>query len=236
MKIKQADLRNHLLSRLSVRDFAELAPHLEEVELPSRRQLEIRGRAVERNYFPESGLASVIAQAAKGQLVETGIIGREGFTGIGVERCTQSIVIQIAGHGYAAPAAIVRRLTDESPTFRMAKLRFARAFTVQAAQTALANGCGRLEQRLARWLLMLHDRVDGERLAITHDYIAIMLAVRRPGVSVALKQLEAEGLIENERGVILIRNRAGLRLKCDGLYGATEQEYQRLIGWKPQHG
>lgn len=238
--LQQRDMRNHLLTGIGPADFARLAAYLEAVDLPARRNLEMRARDMEWAYFLERGLASVIAQAVKGQQVETGVIGREGMVGIGLvfgdDRATQSTVIQIAGDGYRVPAALVKDLAAESPTFRAPALKFARAFMVQAAQTALANGCGRLEQRLARWLLMLHDRVDGNRLAITHDYIAIMLSVRRPGVSVALKALEREGLIGHERGVIIIKDRAGLLGKCDGLYGRTEQEYERLIGWKSVHG
>src|SRR5581483_7139380 len=144
---------------------------------PARRQLEARGRPIEWCYFPETGLASIIAQAGRGQQVETGIVGREGFVGLGIahgdDRATQTTVVQIAGDGYRAPAALVQELVEQSRDFHRWMLRFTRAFMVQAAQTALANGSGRLEQRLARWLLMLHDRVDGDALSITHDYIAI---------------------------------------------------------------
>ncbi|MEJ0042196.1 MAG: helix-turn-helix domain-containing protein [Rhizomicrobium sp.] len=124
----------------------------------------------------------------------------------------------------------------ESATLRDHLLLFARAFAIQVAHTALANGAGLLEQRLARWLLTLHDRVEGDTLAITHDYIATMLSVRRPGVSVALKVLEEQGLTRVNRGLIAIVDRQGLLEKSAGFYGPTEEEYRRLLNWTPQRG
>jgi CRP-like cAMP-binding protein len=119
----------------------------------------------------------------------------------------------------------------ESRTLLEKMLLFSRAFLIQVAHTALSNGAGLLEQRLARWILMLHDRIDGQTLAITHDYIAVMLAVRRPGVSVALKVLEEQGLIRVNRGLIAVVDRTGLLEKSGGLYGRTEAEYRRLLAW-----
>lgn len=100
----------------------------------------------------------------------------------------------------------------------------------QTAHTALANGQGKLEQRLARWLLMAHGRIDGDELPLTHEFLALMLSVRRPGVTVALQLLEHRALIAAKRGIITIRHRKGLTELANGLYGIAEAEYRRLIG------
>jgi len=227
--------RNHLLASLHPADRDRLAPELQPVVLAVRNELELRGDDVEWIYFPSSGIASVIAESSGGHRVETGIVGVEGMTGTGVTqgdlRAAQTIVVQIEGEAYRMPARRLRDLLAASATLRERLLLFARAFAIQMAHTALANGAGLLEQRLARWLLMLHDRVDGDTLAITHDYIATMLSVRRPGVSVALKVLEEQGLTRVNRGSIAILDRRGLIEKAAGLYGQTEEEYRRLLNW-----
>jgi CRP-like cAMP-binding protein len=226
---------NHLLGSLSDSDRDRLAAELQPVKLTLHRLLEVRGHDVEWNYFPENGIASVIAESASGHSAETGIIGLEGMTGIGVlfgDRCAaQSIVVQIEGSGHRIAVHRMEALLTESNALRERLLLFARAFMIQTAHSVLASGAGLLEQRLARWLLMLHDRVEGDGLAITHDYIATMLSVRRPGVSVALKVLEDQGLIRVNRGLIVIVDRQGLVMKSSGLYGRAEQEYRRLLQW-----
>ena len=227
--------RNHLLASLAPSDWDRLASELQPVTLAVRKELELRGHEVEWIYFPQSGIASVIAESAESHRVETGVIGFEGMTGTGVvlgdDRAAQTIVMQIAGAGHRIAASRLLALLAESATLRQKLVLFARAFSIQVAHTALANGAGLLEQRLARWLLMLHDRVEGDTLAITHDYIATMLSVRRPGVSVALKVLEEQGLTRTNRGMIAVVDRQGLLEKSAGLYGRTEAEYRRLLNW-----
>jgi len=227
--------RNHLLASLGERDWERLAPELHPVKLAVHKELELRGHEVEWIYFLQSGIASVIAESSGGHQVETGVIGFEGMTGTGATlgdpRAAQTIVMQIGGTGHRIAAAHLRDLLNESAALHNALLLFTRAFAIQVAHTALANGAGLLEQRLARWLLMLHDRVEGDTLAITHDYIATMLSVRRPGVSVALKVLEEQGLTRVNRGLIAIVDRQGLLRKSAGLYGRTEEEYRRLLNW-----
>ncbi len=227
--------RNHVLATLPHEAWDALASELEPATLPAHKQLETRGHDIEWIYFLESGIASVIAESTHGHQVESGIIGRDSMTGLGVAlgdaHCAQVIVIQIPGEGRRVRVDAFRRIMTEIPGLQERALLYARAFMIQAAHTALANGAGVLEQRLARWLLMLHDRVDGETLSITHDYIATMLSVRRPGVSVALKEIEEHGLIRVRRGQIEILDRAGLLDRAGGLYGQTESEYRRLVGW-----
>jgi CRP-like cAMP-binding protein len=101
---------------------------------------------------------------------------------------------------------------------------------IQTSHTALSNGLARLEERLARWLLMCHDRVDGDELRLTHDFVATMLGVRRAGVTVALNRLEGLALVENDRGSITVIDRGGLEKAAGRTYGAPEAEYARLVG------
>jgi len=226
---------NHLLASLAPSDWERLASELQPVTLAVRKELELRGHEVEWIYFPQNGIASVIAESSESHRVETGVIGFEGMTGTGVvlgdDRAAQTIVMQIAGAGQRIAASRLQALLAESISLRQKFVLFARAFSIQVAHTALANGAGLLEQRLARWLLMLHDRVESDTLAITHDYIATMLSVRRPGVSVALKVLEEQGLTRANRGMIAVIDRQGLLEKSAGLYGRTEAEYRRLLNW-----
>jgi CRP-like cAMP-binding protein len=109
-------------------------------------------------------------------------------------------------------------------------LRFAQAFMIQLGQTALANGIYQIEQRLARWLLMCHDRVDGDDLFTTHEFLSLMLGVRRAGVTLALQALEDRGLISTKRGQVTVLDRAKLEGVAGDSYGVPEAEYARLIG------
>ena len=212
---------NWLLSRLSRADARLLQPHLKAVDLPVRRQLEARKKRVEDVYFLETGLASVVANG--GHPIEVGMIGREGMTGLSVVldgdyRTIHETFMQIGGGGQRISAGKLREAIDASTTLHQVFLRFAHAFMIQATQTALANGRSKIEERLARWLLMANERVDGDDLMLTHEFLATMLGVRRSGVTVALQQLERIGLISHKRGKITILDREALVTGCNGTY------------------
>ena len=225
---------NHLLARLPKEDFLALQPHLTRVELPLRKVLERRNKRIEHVYFLEQGFASVVANGSRHGGVEVGIIGREGATGLavimGTDRSPHETYVQLAGWGLRMSAQGLRQAMDERPSLRRALLHYGHAFTVQTAYTALANGRGKIEERLARWLLMAHDRAEGHDLSLTHEFLALMLGVRRPGVTIALNRLEQDGLIRAKRGVISIFERAGLVAAANGTYGAPEMEFKRLFG------
>ena len=224
---------NRILSRLSQEEFGLLRPHLEAVELPVRKQLESRNKPIEAIYFIEHGFASVVANGT-GRSIEVGIIGREGMTGLsvimGTDRSPHETYMQVGGDGQRMSSAKLGRAVQESPALHRHFLRFGHAFVVQTAQTALANGRSKIEERLARWLLMANDRLDGDEVPLTHEFLSVMLGVRRPGVTVALDVLEKEGLIHAKRRAIAIVDRAGLRKISNGAYGAPEAEFKRLFG------
>ena len=117
-----------------------------------------------------------------------------------------------------------------SPSLASILLRYAHVFMIQSGQTALANGRGRLDERLARWLLMWDDRIRPEHLTVTHDFRALLLGVRRPGVTDTMNHLEGRGLIRSSRGKVLLLNREGLKLAANGFYGIPEAEYDRALG------
>jgi len=225
---------NRILLRLSPREIGLLAPHLEAVDLPVRKKLEISNKPIEHVYFIESGLACVVARAPGGRSVEIGMIGREGITGLavimGTDRSPHETFMQLEGAGRRIAAAELRQGIEQGATLHRTLLRFGHAFLVQTAHTSMANRRSTIEERLARWLLMAHDRAGSDDLALTHEFLAQMLGVRRPGVSVALHQLERDGLIRTDRGAISILDREGLVQGSRGAYGAAEAEYRRLFG------
>lgn len=224
---------NRLLRSLTSEDRNVLWPNLLRVSLPLRTQLELPNKTIKNAYFMESGFASVVANS-HGHSIEVGLIGREGVTGLailmGAGRTPNSTYIQLAGAALRIEAEALRAAMEESVALRQALLIYAHAFSVQTSQTALANGCVRVEERLARWLLMAHDRIDDNDVHLTHEFLSVMLGVRRAGVTIALNVLEARKLVRAQRGVIEILDRKGLEKLTNGTYGVVEREFQRLFG------
>jgi CRP-like cAMP-binding protein len=212
---------NRILSRLPRSDFALLEPHLEAVDLPMRKQLETRKRRIDQVYFMETGFASVVAGSGE-RSIEVGIIGREGMTGLSIvlghDRAQHATYIQVAGKGFRISTANLREADERSPTLHRAMLRYANEFLFKTTTTALANGRSKIEERLARWLLMADDRIDDDELPLTHEFLGIMLGTHRPGVTIALQALEARHLIKTRRGSITILNRKALERNSNGTY------------------
>lgn len=229
-----ASTTNRLLSRLTTQDIGLLRPHLKDIDLPLRKRLETPRKIIEQIYFPESGFVSVVADGAADQAVEVGMIGMEGMTGLavllGTDRSPNETFVQNAGKGQRISATELRKAMERSGTLRNQLLLYAHAFLIQATQTARANSRSKLEERLARWLLMAHDRLRTDDLIITHEFLSMMLGVRRPGVTVGLNLLEKAALIRIHRGVISIIDRTGLKRAANGAYGVAEAEFNRLFG------
>jgi len=193
-----AGSQNVLLRRLPPEDHDRLKPHFHDTLLELRTPLEQAGRPIEFVYFPKSGLASVVAKRRPSFDAEVDMIGFEGMTGLalvmGDDLATHDCFVQMASEALMIEASLFKAALEESKTLRTYLLRYVRAFLIQATYTALINARFTIEQRLARWLLMCDDRVVGNRLVITHEYLSVMLGVRRPGVTVALQILEGRGL------------------------------------------
>jgi CRP-like cAMP-binding protein len=226
-ELRASATTNHILTRLSKANFALLAPHLAPVNLPVRKVLEGRNKRIEHVYFVEQGIASVVANGDGNRGIEVGIIGREGMTGLSVvfgrDRARFETFIQVAGSGQRISAANLRAAIGESSDLLPQLLLYADTFLTQASQTALANGRSNIEQRLARWLLMADDRVDGE-LPLTQEFLSIMLGVRRAGVSAAVQELERQGLIVAKRGGISVVDREALEECAGDTYSALERD------------
>lgn len=226
--------RNKLLAIMSPGDQALLAPNLVPFSYKQKDDIEVPGSQVKTVVFPETGLLSVVAQLPEGRDIEVGIIGRDGMSGAGVvqydEHATFATFVQIDGGGLSLDVGSLRAALAQSRSLTVLLNRYARAFTIQIASTALANGRSKLEERLARWLVMCQDRTDSDRIDLTHEFLSIMLGVRRSGVTDALHILEGKGLVRSNRGEIIIRDREGLVVLGDGAYGMAELEYQRIMG------
>lgn len=182
----QARSNNHLLSALSASDFGLLKEGLTLVQLELRKMLEPSNTPIKHVYFPERGIVSVVAEDTRGRQSEVGLIGCEGMTGVhivmGGDRSPHLSYVQAAGQGLRASADDIREAMRASGSLRENFLRFGQAFMTQTAHTAVANGRATIEERLARWILMAQDRVDGNDLMLTHEFLALMLNVRRAGV------------------------------------------------------
>ena len=232
--LPQSSVRNLLLSRLSADDFLLLQPHLEPVVLDRGDVLVQPNEPIAYVTFPEAGVTSVVANTDGGRRIEIGLTGRDGLAGtpvlLGVDRTPHETFMQVAGSGLRIRTEDLRRVLEQSPSIHNLLLRYVQVFTIQTAQTALSNGSHKIEERLARWLLMCHDRLDGNDLPLTHEFIAIMLAVRRAGVTEALNILEEQGIIRAERGNIAVLKRKKLEKAAGDSYGLPEAEYRRLIG------
>lgn len=237
MKIAQNTVGNKLLASLSAKDFALLESGLVPVELPVRRQLEARNRRVEHVYFLERGLASIVISAGANHSIEVAIIGREGMTGLTVllesDRSLPETFVQSPGNAWRLSADDLREAMGQSAGLRGTLLRYAHTLVGQMAFTTLANGRYKLEERLARWLLMAQDRSDDDTVLLTHEFLSVMLGVRRPGVTAAINQFEKRRLIQTRRGVIVIKNRGALEEAANGSYGGPEAEYERVFGNPP---
>jgi CRP-like cAMP-binding protein len=217
---------NRILSRLSRADLNLLEPHLKPVDLPVRKQLEARKKRIDHVYFIESGFASVVANGSKKPSIEVGIIGREGLTGLAVvlgdDRAQHETYMQVGGKGRRISAAHIREAIEKSTALHRALLQYANAFLKQTTSTALANGRSKIEERLARWLLMADDRIDGDEVPLTHEFLSLMLGTQRPGVTIAIEALRGEGLIATRRGAIAILDRKAMEKRSNGTYVPPE--------------
>jgi CRP-like cAMP-binding protein len=230
---QRAGIRNRLLTRLTPPDWTMLAPHLEPVTLRERQVIEVPHKPIAHAYFLEIGVASVVAVDNEDHRIEVGVIGYEGITGVplimGDTRAQHSTYMQISGSGHRIAAERLRAAIGTSESLRALMLKSAQGFMIQTAHSALANGRAKLEERLARWLLMAQDRMTSNAVPLTHEFLAVMLGVRRAGVTVAVRSFEQRGFITTRRGELTVVNRPGLEKVAGSFYGTPEQELERLL-------
>jgi CRP-like cAMP-binding protein len=226
--------KNLLLRALSRDDYALIAADLEPVTLPLKAPLFNPHEVIDRVYFLEDGVASIVSDQDDGRPVEIGIHGREGMSGtpivLGADRSPHASMIQVGD----APAQSIasERLLEAcalSRSLHQLLLRYVHTLGVQTALTAAANATYDLPERCARWLIMCNDRLESDRIELTHEFLSMMLAVRRSGVTVTLHELQETGAIRASRGVITISDRSRLEEIAGDCYGQAEAEYRRLI-------
>jgi CRP-like cAMP-binding protein len=178
------------------------------------REIEFPGHPIENLFFVEEGMASMTTSFADGSQVEVGMFGYESVIGIsalmGTKQSLNRIYTQIAGHGYSSPIEAARREFRLGGAFQALALRYVQAQLVQAAQSAGCNAKHKVEQRLARWLLLCADRANSPTFTMSHEYLSHMLGSTRPTVSLAARLLKEQKLIEYSRGAIRILDVAGL--------------------------
>jgi CRP-like cAMP-binding protein len=189
---------------------------------------------IEHVYFPEDALGSVVADSPDGRRIEVGLFGRDGMSStsilLGSDRTPYGSFAQVAGSALCMGADELRHAIRRSSSLHCLLLRYVEAYNIQVAYTGVSHGSFAIEERLARWLLMSHDRLPGNDLPLVHEFLAIMLGVRRSGVTIALHILEGAGIIKANRGHIIVRNRVKLEEAAKGSYGVPEAAYRRLIG------
>lgn len=225
---------NLLIASLAQHDRELLEQHLATVELKLRQRLETANRKISTVYFIERGLVSVIATGGRRRRQsEIAVVGPEGMTGVcvvlGADRSPYDAFMQTEGRGRAIAADTLRLLFSSRTSLARSLLLYTHIQSLQAGHTALANAHGRIEERLARWLLMAHDRLGGDELPVTHEFLSSMLGVRRAGVTLALHQLEAAGSITTARRCVTILDKDRLQKSANGLYGVPESEFERLF-------
>jgi CRP-like cAMP-binding protein len=218
---------------LQASDLARLEPHLEPVDLPLRQRVATPYQPITHVYFPDSGMVSVVLGLPHEIPIEIGLVGKEGMVNLpvvlGEETSPTDVFVQIAGSGRRIAAAHLRAAMAESTAMRNLFLRCCNAFIMQVASTVLANGRATLPERLARWLLMASDRLDSPVLPLTHEFLSIMLGVRRSGVTLALRDFEKQELVSRKRALITILDREDLVNVANGYYGMAEKELERVF-------
>ena len=231
-QLQQSHIGNRLLTSLTPDDFTLVQPHLEAVVYELRHHLFKADQTISHVVFPEQGIASIVADTEEGRF-EVGLVGSEGLVGVpivlGVDRSPHTCIVQAPIEALRIEADLLQAAMDQSNALRTLLLRFVHTFIVQVSQTAYANAGYSIEERLARWLLMTHDRLEDDDMPLTHEFLGIMLGTRRPGVTLAVQMLEGVGVIRATRGRITVRDRDKLEQIAGQSYGFAEKEYSNVF-------
>jgi len=208
-------------------EFHVIRPRLKYVALPSSLSLHEPHRTYRFAHFPNDGLISLVIVMANGKTVEAGIVGNEGVVGLaavaGLDRSPLREVMQIGGHGFRVSIRDFKRTLESTSHLERILERYTMMLGLHVAQTAACNRLHDIERRLARWLLMAHDRVDSSTLRITHGFLATMLGTDRPSVSLAAGVFQKMSIIKYSRGVVTILNRVALKARSCECYAAIQQ-------------
>jgi CRP-like cAMP-binding protein len=225
--------RNIILSQLPAEEYAAISKSLVPVELPLERRLSEPNQPIEFIYFLNTGLISTDAVTEKGEQVEVGVIGREGFAGLPAlldqPQMSHSVVMQGVGEGVRIRSSVVRAEFAKGGMLQKLVHAFAYLQLVQVTQSVLCNRMHEVDTRLARWLLTSSDRMESDTLHLTQEFLSQMLGVQRSTVTVAAGELQRQGMIGYSRGRIHILNREGLASVACECYRIVNASYDRLI-------
>ena len=215
-------------------DWSKLAPFVSRSDLGHRQLLVAANSPIETIYFLEGGIASVVARNDSGEQTEVGIFGREGFSAapvlLGNAQTPHDTFMQVdGGTALTIDAAHLREAVNASRTLRDLLLRYINTFMIQTASSVVSNAHHSIETRLARWLLMCHDRTDGDDIYLTHEFMAMMIAAQRSGVTLTLHVLEGYGAIKSSRGKVTVKDRSLLEKAAGDSYGPPEACYRETI-------
>jgi CRP-like cAMP-binding protein len=225
---------NRLLSLLSDDDYQRLRPHLSHVVFDYKKSLYEASRPIEHVYFPVDGVASLVITTADGAGAEVGTIGSEGLVGLpvclGDRDAPSSVYVQVPGTALVMDARLFRDELARNPALNLIILRYAHAFFNQVAQSAACAHLHRVEQRCCRWLLMTRDRMPSGDFLLTHEFLGMMLGVRRTTVTDVMGSLQKAGLIRYRRGHVTILNQEALHRRTCECYDVSKLEFDRLLG------
>jgi len=229
---------NQLLGALPPDVLARLSSRLHPFTLTIKQTLAAPDMPVEAVYFVESGWISLLTSLDDGTQAEVGLIGREGMAGFsllfGVDTSYVEAMVQGTGKALRMEAGTFRRALEEEPAFKRMLLRYCEAMMAQITQTAACNGRHDLEQRLARWLLMTHDRAESDELQMTHEFLGLMLCVYRPSITVVANTLQRAGMIRSSRGRITIVDRVALENTACDCYASVTRRFAETMGREKQ--
>ncbi|MCC2096303.1 MAG: Crp/Fnr family transcriptional regulator [Hyphomicrobiales bacterium] len=225
--------RNEILRSLPTKELEALIPHFERVSFSKQQRIEHCNTAVPFVHFIENGIVAEICQDSLHVPVEVGLVGKDGFLGLYAflyaDKSLNQAVAQMAGEANRIRLDVLRTLTDRCVSLNTRLMQYAYLKLAQLSGTILSHTRANIEHQLARWLLMAHDRLDGDIIPLTHDTLSMMLGSPRPGVTTALAHLAGEGFVKLRRGEIHIINRKGLEEFAGVYYGAPERERSRLL-------
>jgi CRP-like cAMP-binding protein len=228
---------NRLLASLAPADFESLRPHLKPTKLKNETVLYEAGDTVDRVFFPHSGIISLVVELSGGQAIEAAMIGRDSLLGataaLDGQVSLNKAIVQLPGHSEILNVAKFREVADQSQALRTTLLRHEQVVFAQAQQSAACNAAHTVEARLARWLLRSRDLSGSDILALTQEFLAQMLGVRRSSVSPIAVTLQRAGLIRYSRGRIEILDLEGLRSASCECYGTVKAHSDRLLNHHP---
>ncbi len=232
--LQTSPIQNQLLSALSPESLAYLRPELHLVSLPVRRGLYLVEERIDTVYFIERGWVSMVASLDDESQAEVGFIGREGMVGAtlaaDVDTAFSEIYMQAGGAALQMDATAFQRALDDVPNLRRRVLRYNEALHAQTTQTAACNGRHDLEQRLARWLLMAHDRSEGDDMPLIQEFLAVMLCVYRSSITAVTSILQKAGMIRcTKEGITVLDRRAIEATACD-CYSTVQKRFKHLLG------